>query len=162
MTTKTRVVKQSVFIDYCKDMYIHFFNKQDGDLFVSISDDKSEIRSKAQNALMHIYYKVIAEHEGDDVEDIGARCKRKFGLPIMMVQAGEKTKKGNKVYFELLRFGLIKTDSKPEQKRILINYHDLDYIGQLECFKIMQVTRNFNSTEMNKIMVISYKSLSYP
>lgn len=120
------------------------------DLFVSISDDKAKIRSNAQNALIHVYYNAIAEFMGYDVEETIARCKRKFGLPIMLEQAYKTTEKAKIVYRELLRVGLINNPTSPEQAFILTNYHNLNEIGQIECFKLIAVTRNFSSTQMKQ------------
>ena len=146
MTTKTATLSRVSKTCEIEKLVMQF--DEGRDLFVTICDDKTEIRTRAMNALMHCYYRDISDFIGDEIEDVSARCKRKFGLPIMRIQAAEITKKGNKVYFELLRFGLIKTESPPELKRILINYYDLDEVGQIECFKLIAVTRNFNNKEM--------------
>lgn len=41
-------------------------------------------RSSEQNRLSHKWYKEIADQTGEVVEDVRARCKLRFGLPILM------------------------------------------------------------------------------
>lgn len=41
-------------------------------------------RSTEQNRLAFKWYKEISEQTGEDIEDVRARCKLKFGLPILM------------------------------------------------------------------------------
>ena len=146
MTTKTAILSRVSKTCEIEKLVMQF--DEGKDLFVTICDDKAEIRTKAMNALMHCYYKEIALFMCDDIEDVIARSKRKFGLNIMYHQIGKKTKKANKVYLELLRFNLVKTEVPEERSRIMIDYYSMTYQGQLECFKVMEVTRNFSNTEM--------------
>ena len=149
MTTKSITLKSDINILSKIAKFLNLF-ASDKDLFITVSDDKAKIRSNAQNALIHVYYAAISEKTGYEVDDCEARCKRRFGLPIMQVQKGESTKKGKHVFTELLRFGLITDANEVEQKRVLIRYYDLIEEGQVECFKSIEVTRNFNSTQMKQ------------
>lgn len=49
---------------------------------VDIEDGRD--RSNEQNRLSQKWYAEIAEQTGEDREDVRARCKLKFGLPILM------------------------------------------------------------------------------
>jgi len=149
MTTKTAILSRESKTCALEKLIMQFDESKD--LFVTISDDKAKIRSNAQNALIHVYYKAISDFRGEEVEDVTARCKRKFGLPIMEKEAYEcDTEKSKKVFRELLRVGLINNPTPPEQAFILTNYHNINEIGQIECFKLIAVTRNFSSTQMKQ------------
>lgn len=54
---------------------------------VDIADGRD--RSEEQNRLSHKWYKEISDQTGEDVEDVRARCKLKFGLPILMESSEE-------------------------------------------------------------------------
>lgn len=49
---------------------------------VDVTDGRD--RSAEQNRLSHKWYGEIAEQTGEDREDVRARCKLRFGLPILM------------------------------------------------------------------------------
>ena len=49
---------------------------------VEVTDGRD--RSAEQNKLAFKWYKEIAEQSGEAVDDVRARCKLKFGLPILM------------------------------------------------------------------------------
>ena len=91
MTTKNITLKSDINILSKIAKFLKLF-ASDKDLFITVSDDKAKIRSNAQNALIHVYYTAISEKTGYEVDDCEARCKRRFGLPIMQVQKGESTK----------------------------------------------------------------------
>ena len=48
---------------------------------VEVTDGRD--RSTEQNKLSHKWYKEISEQTGEDVEDVRARCKLVFGIPIL-------------------------------------------------------------------------------
>lgn len=149
MTTKSIQSCRGNYITACKDIF-RFFNDESKDLYITVTDDKSKLRTNAQNGLIQLYYKAIGDFMGYDVEESTARCKRKFGLPIMYQQAYKDTQKAKVVYRELLRVGLINNPTPPERAFILTNYHNLSEEGQIECFKLIACTRNFNTTEMKE------------
>jgi hypothetical protein len=111
-------------------------------------------RTAAQNRLLNAaYYPAIAEAMGDkDEEEVAARCKRKFGVNLMRIQAQGTTKKALKVKRELLRFGLIPTDSQTKQAGWvqLMPVMGWPQAAQLEAFKLMECTRNFNTKEFSE------------
>lgn len=41
-------------------------------------------RKLSANAVQHVWYKVISEHTGEDLKTVECRCKRDFGLPILL------------------------------------------------------------------------------
>ncbi|AUR84260.1 hypothetical protein NVP1052A_31 [Vibrio phage 1.052.A._10N.286.46.C3] len=41
-------------------------------------------RSLSANAQQHVWYKAISESTGDDIKDVERRCKKDFGLPILL------------------------------------------------------------------------------
>jgi hypothetical protein len=41
-------------------------------------------RSTEQNRLSHKWYREISDQTGEEIEDVLARCKLKYGLPILM------------------------------------------------------------------------------
>lgn len=49
-------------------------------------------RSLAANSQVHVWYKQIADTDGEDVKSVECQCKRMFGLPILLTSAryGEK------------------------------------------------------------------------
>lgn len=49
---------------------------------IDVTDGRD--RSAEQNRLSHKWYGEIAEQTGEDREEVRARCKLKFGLPILM------------------------------------------------------------------------------
>ena len=117
---------------------------------VTITATNEINRTAAQNRLLNAaYYPAIAQAMGDkDEEEVAARCKRKFGVNLMKIQAQGNTKKALKVKRELLRFGLIPEDAQTKQAgwvqlmQSAVNGHSL---RKLEAFKLMECTRNFNT-----------------
>ena len=59
-----------------------FLDQRKRPFTVDVTDGRD--RSAEQNRLSHKWYAEIAEQCGEDVEDVRARCKLKFGLPILM------------------------------------------------------------------------------
>lgn len=41
-------------------------------------------RSISANSQQHIWYKAISEYTGEDLKSVECRCKRDFGLPILL------------------------------------------------------------------------------
>lgn len=41
-------------------------------------------RSLPANAVQHVWYKAISEHTGEDLKTVECRCKRDFGLSILL------------------------------------------------------------------------------
>jgi hypothetical protein len=148
MTTKTAVIKRGDKIGCIEKIVMNFDESKD--LFIRICDDQTEIRTLAMNRLLRKFYNVIAENLGDVSDDIEARCKRKFGIPLMKEQALGNTKKANDVYLRLVQFGIIPTESPAERKTIMINFWTLPDIGQLEAIKLLPVTRNFGIKLMRR------------
>lgn len=148
MTTKTAVLKRVDKIGAIEKLVMNFDESKD--LFIRISDDKTEMRTLAMNRLLRQFYNIIAEHLGDISEDIEARCKRKFGLKLMREQSDGDSKKANEVYLNLVKFGIINTESPAEQKIIMIRFWELSDIGQLEAIKLLPVTRNFGIKLMQR------------
>ncbi len=111
-------------------------------------------RTAAQNRLLNAaYYPAIADAKGDkDEEEVAARCKRKFGVNLMRIQAQGTTKKALKVKRELLRFGLIPVDAQTRLARwkVVMNVQFMQEDVQLEAYKLMACTRNFNTREFSE------------
>ena len=116
---------------------------------VTITATNEINRTAAQNRLLNAaYYPAIAKAMGDkDEEEVAARCKRKFGVNLMKIQAQGTTKKALKVKRELLRFGLIPADAQTKQAGWvqLMPVMGWPQAAQLEAFKLMECTRNFNT-----------------
>jgi len=88
---------------------------------------KTKKRSLSANAQQHVWYKAISEFTGDDIEDVEARCKRDFGLPIALADPDM----GPKIDFMLKSTGFHKRT--PQQ--------------QLGIMKLLAVTRFFSSSQ---------------
>ena len=68
MTTKTAILTRVSKICEIEKLVMQFDESKD--LFVTICDDKAEIRTRAMNALMHCYYRDISDFIGDEVETL--------------------------------------------------------------------------------------------
>ena len=55
-------------------------------------EDKKEDRSKAQNRLMHLWFKDIAKSTGNGVIYEAGRCKIKYFLPVLRYSENEEAK----------------------------------------------------------------------
>lgn len=66
--------------------------------FVRVTNNASEIRSMAQNALYAIYVTAINESFGGDSLSTRRLMKRQFGLNILLAQSKDNTKAGHEAY----------------------------------------------------------------
>jgi hypothetical protein len=74
----TRTVKN----DYEFSLLTTYLKGRKRPFTVEITDGRD--RSAEQNRLSHKWYAEISDQTGEDREDVRARCKLKFGLPILM------------------------------------------------------------------------------
>jgi len=124
--------------------------EEDGKPFY-ITATNDESRTSAQNRLLwSAYYPAIADKMGEkDEELIAARCKRKFGVPLMKTQAyaAKPTKRSKDVKRELLRFGLIDHDEQTIKDSwvTLMSVLLFPMDGQMDAFKLLDCTKNFTT-----------------
>lgn len=85
------------------------------------TNNKSEMRNNAQNALYACYVNEVSKHFGDDIKDVRAHLKRKFGLDVLYLQSVETTKAGFEALsvIELLRTVSFKFLPYDNQEKIL-------------------------------------------
>jgi len=97
---------------------------------LAISDwDKA--RGLSQNALSHVYYKIVADSCGMFEDEVKADCKIQFGLPILFKS---KTEYAYDLAEDLELIGFWSMNSEQQRKKI----------------KKYKVTSVFKTKEMNK------------
>lgn len=99
-----------------------------GDFPLEISAKKAGKRSLDANAVIHVWYKQIAEQFGHSIPYTEGYCKLTFGIPILL-ERGDKAAKMISYTFDKLSFRLW-----PHEKKI-------DYM------EIMPVTRLMTTAE---------------
>ena len=50
----------------------------------SVTISEYSKRKLSANAVQHVWYKAISDHTGEDIKTVECRCKRDFGLPILL------------------------------------------------------------------------------
>ena len=123
-----KLVKLTHLID--SDMQAH--NKP---WYVRVTNNASEIRNNAQNALYAIYIQAIGDKFGNESGELRAFCKRHFGLHILYIQSAKNTKAGHEAMtvIELLKTVNFKFQAFDIQEKIL---------APLPCTSIM-TSKNF-------------------
>lgn len=128
-------------------------------IYINVTNEL--IRTNAQNRLLHsAYYPAIANKRGDKPDEIEvdtiARCKRKFGLPILKRIAKEQTKRAKTVKRELYRFGLIDDDDETIKGawQVIINLKfERSERKYLDAMSLMQCTRLMNTKEFSEYLL---------
>ena len=66
--------------------------------YIRVTNNASEIRNNAQNALYACYVKEISKNLGNDIKDVRRFCKRNFGLHVLYEQSKDNTKAGHEAF----------------------------------------------------------------
>lgn len=93
------MVKQIKFIGTNTKIVIQLMQemfKNGGALKVTV-EPWSEKRTLPANAQIHVWYKQIADTDGENVKTVECQCKRMFGLPILL----ESAEYGHKISWTL-------------------------------------------------------------
>lgn len=97
------LVKQIKFVGTNTKLIIQVMQelfKHSGALKVTI-EPWSEKRTLSANAQTHVWYKQVADKDGESVKTVECQCKRLFGLPILL----ESAEYGEKIAWTLNRLG---------------------------------------------------------
>lgn len=81
--------------------------------YVRVTNNSSEIRSMAQNALYAIYVNAINDEFGGDSLSTRRLMKRQFGLNILLSQSKDNTKAGHEAYAIVLLLNTINYRVQP-------------------------------------------------
>lgn len=77
---------------------------------------KKKHRSLSANAQQHVWIKAISDATGDDIKDVELRCKRDFGLPILLADK----EMGPKIDWMLKKIGYY--EMTPQQQIGVMSY----------------------------------------
>lgn len=84
-------------------------------------------RSLSANSQQHVFYKAISDHTGEDIKTVACRCKRDFGLPILL----SDDQVGIKLGWMLDKIG----------------FYQMSDIQQIKVMDVIQVTSLMNSKQ---------------
>lgn len=123
------LIKEIKFIGTNKDALIQLVQeayKEAGNLKLTI-EPWSDKRGLSANAQIHVWYKQIADMQGDDVKSIENQCKRQFGVPILR----ESAKYKDRINFTFDRLG----------------FFDWAWQSQCNYMELLPVTRLFTTKQ---------------
>ena len=113
--------------DYLLQM-IDAAHSHTGDLRVCIQP-WSDKRTIPANAQIHVWYKQIADKDGEDVKTVELQCKRMFGLPILL----DSVEYGRKISWTLNK----------------LDFFNWPYEQQCGYMELLPVTRLFTTKQHN-------------
>lgn len=99
-----------------------------GDLSISVSS-WSDKRTIPANAQIHVWYKQIADKDGENVKTVELQCKRMFGLPILL----DSVEYGHKISWTLNK----------------LDFFNWPYEQQCGYMELLPVTRLFTTKQHN-------------
>ena len=102
--------------------------KHSGALKITI-EPWSDKRTIPANAQIHVWYKQIADKDGENVKTVELQCKRMFGLPILL----ESVEYGNKISWTLNK----------------LDFFNWPYEQQCGYMELLPVTRLFTTKQHN-------------
>lgn len=103
--------------------------KCQGDLRVTV-EQWSERRTLSANAQIHVWYKQIAQQDGESVKTVECQCKRMFGLPILL----DSSEYGEKIAWTLDK----------------LDFFNWPYEKQCSYMELLPVTRLFTTKQHNE------------
>ena len=121
--------------DYCIE------NKKE--CYITISFNKSQMRSNALNSLAACYYKTVSDREGDSEIDVKAFCKLHFGIQVLEGQASEYEEKPTNVNYN----ARVAVDLLYD-----INFFQMNYATKLEFMKNYNITSLMNKETFCKYL----------
>ncbi len=125
-----KLIKLTQLID--EDMVEH--NKP---WYFRATNNASEIRNNAQNALYACYINEVSKHFGDNHKDVRSHLKRKFGLNVLLIQSKDNTKAGHEAESVMSLLSVIEFKLLEFMKQELV-------LEPLPCTSIM-TSKNFQS-----------------